>query len=165
MLKMVLVGLLIPLGIGVLSAMELRTPPRSAAAIAQPLAEPMADDSDSHEALAKADRLEVTIANSRTPEQAVVRSEAPEQSASIERMPLPETNSIGPSVPPRPTAVHNSRSKKIRTAAPRRSVSKATMNKRRVISQGPKAASNTEPCRLEAFGGLRKALNTADCEI
>jgi hypothetical protein len=186
MLRMVLVGLLIPLGIGVLSAMELRTPPRSAVAIVQPLAEPMADDSDSHEALAKGDRLDVAAASRGTPEQdtvrsatpevAVVRSVAPEQSsvrsetsepavAINESNALPENNSIGSSVPPRPTARHNSRSKEVRTTVRPRSEPKATMNKRRVISQGPKAASNTEPCRLEAFGGLRKALNTADCEI
>src|SRR5690242_18551990 len=69
MLRMVLLGLLIPLGIGVLSAMELRTPPRSAVAIVQPLAEPTADMSDSHDALAKADRLEVVAASSERPEQ------------------------------------------------------------------------------------------------
>jgi hypothetical protein len=57
---MVLLGLFIPLGVGVLAAMELRTPPRTAVAIVQPLAETTVGVSDSHEALANADRFEVT---------------------------------------------------------------------------------------------------------
>src|SRR5215471_10548266 len=69
---MVLLGFLIPLGVGVLSAMEFRTPPRSAVAIVQPLAEPNADISDSHDALAKADRLEVAAVSNETPKQAVL---------------------------------------------------------------------------------------------
>ena len=69
MLRMVLLGLLIPLGVGVLAAMELRTPPRSAAAVVQPLAETSADISDSRGALAKADRLEIVAATSGTPVQ------------------------------------------------------------------------------------------------
>jgi len=69
MLRMVLLGLLIPLGVGVLAAMELRTPPRTAAAVVQPLAETTVGISDSHGALAKADRLEITAASSETPAQ------------------------------------------------------------------------------------------------
>jgi hypothetical protein len=164
MLRMMLVGLLIPLGIGVLSAMELRTPPRSAVAIVQPLAEPMADDSDSHEALAKGDRLEVTVV-SRTPEQAVVRSETPEQPALIEGITLPENNSIGASEPPRPIDRHHPKSKKVRTAVLPRPKPRAKIIKRAAISQHSKAAGEPEPCRLKAFGGLRKALDTADCDI
>ncbi len=61
---MVLLGLLIPLGVGVLAAMELRTPPRTAVAVVQPLAEATVGISDSHGALAKADRLEITYAKS-----------------------------------------------------------------------------------------------------
>ena len=65
MLRMVLLGLLIPLGVGVLAAMELRTPPRTA--VVQPLAETTVGISDSHGALAKADRLEITYTKSETP--------------------------------------------------------------------------------------------------
>ena len=168
MLRMVLLGLLIPLGVGVQSAMELRTPPRSAVAIVQPPAEPMADISDSHEALAKGDRLEVVVVHSETPEQAVVRSKAPEQAVLIdEGIALPENNSVGSSEPPRPIARHrhNSKSKKVTTAARPRSEPKATIIERRAISQRSKSASDTEPCRLKEFGGLRKALNSDDCEI
>src|SRR5215475_7677684 len=157
MLRMASFGLLIPLGVGVLSAMELRTPPRNAVAIVQPLAEPDEDNSDSHDALAKADRLEV----------AAVSSERPAQAALVdERIAPPEDISIGPSEPPRPIARHrdNPKSKKVTTAARPKSKPKATVIKRTATFQHPKTV-NTEPCRLMAFGGLRKALNSADCEI
>jgi hypothetical protein len=65
MLIMVLLGLLIPLGVGVLAAVELRTPPRSAVAVVQPLAETAVGISDSHGALEKADRLEITLRSAR----------------------------------------------------------------------------------------------------
>ena len=158
MLRMVLLGSLIPLGVGVLSAVEFRTPPRSAVAIVQPLAEPNADVSDSHDALAKADRLEV----------AAVSSERPAQAALVdERIAPPEEISIGSSEPPRPIAHHrhNPKSKKVTTAARPKSRPKAAVVERTAIFQRSKAASDTEPCRLKAFGGLRKALNSADCDI
>ncbi len=69
MLRMVLLGLLIPLGVGVLAAMELRAPPRIAVAAVQPLAETDVGISDSQDALAKADRLEIAYAKSETPAQ------------------------------------------------------------------------------------------------
>src|SRR5215831_1291323 len=150
MLRMALLGLLILLGVGVLSAMELRTPSRSAVAIIQPLAEPNAGISDSHGALAKADRLEV----------AAVSSERPAQAALVdERIAPPEDISIGSSEPPRPIARHrhDPKSKKVTTAARPKS-KKATVVTRTAIFQRSKAASDTEPCRLKAFGGLREAL-------
>ena len=158
MLRMVLLGSLIPLGVGVLSAMELRTPPRSAVAIVQPLAEPNADISDLHDALAKADRLAVVAASSETPERAVLVDEG---------VALRDDISVGSSEPPRPIARHrhNPKSKKVTTAARPTSEPKATVVKRTATSQRSKAAGDTEPCRLKAFGGLRKALNSADCEI
>lgn len=158
MLRMVLLGFLILLGVGVLSAMELRTPPRSAVAIVEPLNEPNVDVSDSHDALAKADRLEVAAVSREMPEQAVLIDEG------IAR---PEDISIGSSEPPRPIARHrhNPKSKKVTTTARPKLEPKATVIKRTAISQRSKAASDTEPCRLKEFGGLRKALNSADCEI
>lgn len=173
MLRMALLGLLIPLCVGVLSAMELRAPPRRAVAIVQPLAEPNADLSDSHGALAKADRLEVTAVSSERPAQAALVDEpiAPPQIA------LPEDISIGSSEPPRPIPRHRDNPKRVTTAARPKSITKsiaksiakskpkATVIKRTAIVQRSKAASDTEPCRLKAFGGLQKALNTAGCEI
>src|SRR5579872_103201 len=73
MLRMVLLGLLIPLGLGVLSAIELRSPSRSAVPFAQPRAEPRADIADWHEALlTKADRLEADSVSNEIPQQAVL---------------------------------------------------------------------------------------------
>ena len=64
MLRMALLGLLIPSGVGVLAPMELRTPPRTGVTVVQPFAETTVGISDSHDALAKADRLEITHAKS-----------------------------------------------------------------------------------------------------
>ena len=158
MLRMMLLGLLIPLGVGVLAAMELRTPARNAVAVVQPLAETTVGISDSHGALAKADRLEITAAS----------SEAPAQPAPVdERISPSEGINIGPSEPPRVINRHRHepKSKKVTTAAPPKSKPKTTDIKRTIISERRKAAGDTEPCRLSAFGGLRKALNSVDCEI
>jgi hypothetical protein len=116
MLRMVLLGFLILLGVGVLSAMELRTPPRSAVAIVKPLNEPNVNISDSHDALAKADRLEVAAVSRETPEQAVlIEGIARPEDISIGS----EDISIGSSEPPRPIARHrhNPKSKKVATTA------------------------------------------------
>jgi hypothetical protein len=158
MLRMMLLGLLIPLGVGVLAAMELRTPPRSAVAVVQPLAETGAGVSDSHGALAKADRLEITVASSETPAQPALVGERISPSEGI---------SIGSLEPPRVINRHrhDPKSKKGATAALPKSKPKPTHIKRTTISERSKGASDTEPCRLSAFGGLRKALNSVDCEI
>ena len=158
MLRMVLLGLLIPLGVGVLAAMELRTPPRSAVAVVQPVAETAVDISDSHGALAKADRLEIAAPSSETSAQPAVVDE---------RISPPEGITIGSSEPPRVINRHrhHPKSKKVATAALPKSKPKATDIKRTTISERSKGASDTEPCRLSAFGGLRKALNSVDCEI
>jgi outer membrane biosynthesis protein TonB len=192
MLRMVLLGLLIPLGVGVLSAMELRTPPRNSAAVVQPVAETTA--STSQGVLAKADRLEVAAASSETPlEQiAAVSSETPAQPALVdEPISPPADTGIGSSEPPRQINGHRHDPKskvtaaarpkpKPKTALNRTAHNKAAHNKtarnkaasikaadikRTAIAQRSKAAGNTEPCRLKAFGGLLKALNSNDCEI
>ena len=172
MLIMVLLGLLIPLGVGVLAAMELRTPPRSAVAVVQPLAETDAGISDLHGALAKADRLEFTAASSEPPVHA--SSETPAQPALVdERISLSEGISpsegitTGSSKPPRVINRHrhDPKPKKVAVAALPKPKPKATEPKRTIISERSKSASDTEPCRLSAFGGLRKALNSVDCEI
>src|SRR5262249_32302241 len=131
----------------------------SAVAFAQPLAEPKAHIPDSHEArLAKADRLQGAAVSSGLPQRAVLADEG---------IASPEDVSTGSSKPPGPIARHRhkSKSKKVTTAAHPRSEPKATVMKRTAISQRPNAASDAEPCRLKAFGGLREALNSADCEI
>jgi hypothetical protein len=158
MLRMVLVGLLIPLGVGVLAAMELRTPVRSSVVVVQPLAETTVGISDSHVALAKADRLEIAAASRETPAQPAPVDES---------ISAPEGVSVGPSEPPRVINRHrhNPKSKKVTAPVPPKSKPRTTDIKRTTISERRKAASDTAPCRLSAFGGLRKALNSADCEI
>jgi hypothetical protein len=163
MARMMLPGFLILSGVGVLSAMELTTPPRDAAAIAQPVTEPKADISESHDALAKADRLDVAVVSSKAPEQAVMKDEAVGRPEDIRVA----SEDIGSSSleAPKPIARHRHSPKKVTTVARPKSEAKATVVRRTAISQPSKAASDTEPCRLAAFGGLRKALNSADCEI
>jgi hypothetical protein len=158
MLIMVLLGLLIPLGVGVLAVMELRTPPRSAVAVVQPLTETAVGISDSNGALAKADRFEITAASSETSAQPALVDERISPSEGI---------TIGALEPPRVINRHrhDPKPKKVATAALPKSKPKATDIKRTTISERSKGASETEPCRLSAFGGLRKALNSVDCEI
>lgn len=160
MLRTALLGLLILLGVGALSAMELRAPRHSAVAIVQPLAEPNAGTSNSHGVLAKADRLEVIALSSERPTEAV---------SVDERIAPPEDASIDSSEPARPIAGRRHDTKKIATVARPKPMPKpkpkATVIKRTAIFQRSKPASGTEPCRLMAFGGLRKALNSAACEI
>lgn len=157
MLRTVLLGLFIPLGVGVLAAMEFRTPPRSAVAVVPPLAEPAMGISDSRDALAKADRLEFAAASNETTAQ---------HAPADERISPPEGVSIGSSEHPRAIRRHrlDPKPKKVATATRPKPTPKATDIKR-PTSQRSKTASNTEPCRLSAFGGLRKALNTVDCQI
>jgi hypothetical protein len=158
MLRMLLLGLLIPLGVGVLAAMELRTPPRTAVPVVQPLAETTVGISDSHGALAKADRLEVTYAKTQPPTQPGLVDE---------RISASEAATIGSPEAPRIINHHrhDPKTKKVTTAALRKSKPKTADIRRTAIPDRSKAASDTEPCRLSAFGGLRKALNSSSCEI
>ena len=158
MLRMVLLGLLIPLGVGVLAAMELRTPQRTAATVVQPLAETTVGTPDSHGELAKADRLEIIYAKSETPAQPGLIDE---------RISPSEATTIGSPEAPRiiKRHRHDPNTKKVTTAALPKSKPKTTDIKRTAIPDRSKAASDTEPCRLSAFGGLRKALNSSGCEI
>jgi hypothetical protein len=166
MLRMLLLGLLIPLGVGVLAAMELGTPPRASGTVVQPLAETTVGISDSHDALAKTDRLEVTYAKSET---------QTEPGPADERISQPEAPTIGsPASPrminrhrhdPKTSNRHDSKTKRVATAALPKSKPKTLHIKRTAIPDRSKAASDTEPCRLSAFGGLRKALNSSGCEI
>jgi outer membrane biosynthesis protein TonB len=161
MLRMMLLGLLIPLGVGVLAAMELRTPPRTLATVVQPLAETTVGISDSHAALAKADRLEITYATTGTPTQ-------PTQPDPVdERISPSEAITVGSPEAPRiiNRHRHDPKAKKVATAALPKSKPKTTDIKRTAIPDRVKAAGNAEPCRLSEFGGLRKALNLSGCEI
>ncbi|KYH01898.1 hypothetical protein [Bradyrhizobium sp. DOA1] len=163
MLRMALLGLLILLSAGVLSAMELSAPPRRAAAIVQPPAGQDAGMSDSHDALAKADRLDL----------AAVSSAMPAQTAPVESSVAPAEETHAGSSGPEPAVRPRHTPKKIAAAErpkpnpkpkpkPR---PKATVVKQTADVRRSKTAGNAEPCRLKAFGGLLKALNFNGCEI
>jgi hypothetical protein len=163
MLRMMLLGLLIPLGVGVLAAMELKTPARSAVVPVRPVAEIDAGISERRGAFARADRLE----KGDRLEVAAASIETPVQPALVDgRNSPPEGTSVGPSEPPRVINRHrhDPKPKKVATAAAPKSKPKKPDVKRTTTSER-KAAGNTEPCRLSAFGGLLKALGSADCEI
>jgi hypothetical protein len=104
MLRMVLLGMLIPLSVGFLAAMELRTPPRRGAAVSQPDVETVAIP-DSLGALAKTDRLKVTYASTDTPApppqvddristSQTATSNAPETLRPINRHPLVQIDEV-----------------------------------------------------------------------
>jgi hypothetical protein len=165
MLRMVFVGLLIPLGVGVLAAMELGTPPRATTIAVQPLAGTTVGISDSAGALAKTDRLEVTYA----------KSELPTEPAPVgEPISPSEATAIAPPETPRiinrhwhePKTSHRRDVKTKRvTSAALKPKPRTPDIKRAAIPDRSKAGSGTEPCRLSAFGGLLKALNSSGCEI
>jgi hypothetical protein len=177
MLRMMLLGLLIPCGVGVLAAMELRTPPRTLATVGQPVAETTVGISDSHDALPKADRLDVIYA----------RGETPTQPGPVDE-PISPTEATTIGSPEAPRIInrhwHDPKPKKVTSAAPSKSKPKIAALakslakskpktagiktaeiKRTAIPDRSKAAGDTESCRLSAFGGLRKALNLSGCEI
>ena len=132
-------------------------PVRTVAEIAAGISEPRG-------ALAKADRLEKV----GRLELAAAIIETPEQPALVdEPNSSPEGTSVGPSEPPRVINRHrhDPKPKKVTTAAAPKSNPKKAEFMRTTTTERRKAAGNTEPCRLRAFGGLLKALGSADCEI
>jgi hypothetical protein len=166
MLRMVLLGLLIPLGVGVLAAMELGTPPRTIVTVVQPLAGTTVGISDSPGALAKTDRLEVTYA----------KSEIPTEPGPVDEPIVPsEAATIGSPEPPRiisrhwhdpkTSHRHDPKTKRVTSAASVKPKPRTPDIKRAAIPDRSRTGSDTESCRLSAFGGLRKALNLSGCEI
>jgi hypothetical protein len=157
MLRMILLGMLIPLSVGVLAAMELRTPPRRGAAVSEPGVETVAIP-DSLGALAKTDRLKDTYASTDTPApppqvddhistSQTATSNAPKTLNPISRHPPVQKLTKVPAAAlpkPRPTTPNIGRA---------------------AITERQKVGTDTLPCRLSAFGGLRKALDLSGCEI
>lgn len=156
MLRMALLGLLILLSAGVLSAMELSAPPRRAVAMGPPLAEQSASVPASRETLAKADRLD----------SAAVSGAMPTQTPSADTPVAPQDAHSG-SPAPAPLVRPRSKPKPIASAARPKPKPKpdAIVVKRTANVQRARNTSGTENCRLKAFGGLLKALNLTGCEI
>lgn len=156
MLRMALLGLLILLSAGVLSAMELSAPPRRAVAMVPPPAEQSASIPVSQETLAKADRLDVAAVDGATPTQA-----APADILVARQ----EAHAGSPAPAPAPTVRPRSKPKPIARTAPPKQKPAEIVVKRTAHVQRAKTAGGTEQCRLKAFGGLLKALNMTGCEI
>ena len=154
MLRMALLGLLILLSVGMLSAMELSAPPRRVVVIAPPLADQSADISAAHDGLAKADRLEI----------AAVSSAPPILPASVESPVAPQDVHVR-SPAPAPIVHRRPGPKRIADVKPTKPKPKPIVVKRTANVPREKAANETERCRLKAFGGLLKALNLTRCEI
>ncbi|MBB4261423.1 MULTISPECIES: hypothetical protein [unclassified Bradyrhizobium] len=155
MLRPSFLGLLIVLGVGVLSVMELRAPPRGTVALVQSPAAPDAGSPASPDTLAKGDRLDVAPVSSVTPTQ-VALAEAP----------------VAPPIDAGITSLQHSRpiarqrhNAKTAALAARPKPKKVAAIKQPAIGERSKLASETVSCRLAAFGGLRKALNLSGCEI
>lgn len=160
MLRMALLGLLILLSAGVLSAMELSAPPRRAVAMGQPLAEQSASVPASRETLAKADRLDSAAVSGAMPTQTPSADTpvAPQKAHANSPAPAPL---VRPRSKPKPI-VSAARPKPKPEPKPKPD---AIVVKRTANVQRAKNASGTENCRLKAFGGLLKALNLTGCEI
>lgn len=194
MLRMVALGLVIPLGVGVLSAMELSTPPRHPPPAVQSSADQIAlvrnvADTTSalphaQDTLAKGDRLEVAALSRETSVEAAP-VEQPVNAAVSERTAVPDV-SVAPSQPTKPVdpVRHEPKLKvaapapakpKHKTAQPKPAQTraakmaaappKAAEPRRAAVSQRSQPAGETGACRLKAFGGLLRALGSNDCDI
>ena len=157
MLRLVLFGMLIPLSVGVLAAMELRTPPRHGAAVTQPGVETVAIP-DSPGTLAKTDRLDVAYPSTDTP--------APPPQVD-DRIAPSQTATSKAQEPARPINRHPPVQKltKVPAAALPKPRPRTANIGRAAITERQKVVTGTMPCRLSAFGGLRKALDLSGCEI
>lgn len=184
MLRMLLVGLLIPLGIGVLTVMELNTPPRKVAAAEPPTIPMTTGVASPANVSAKTDRLEVASLHrevpvtetsrieatrvepipAAAPAPPVARAEEPAPPPAAKPAPVTRTPATAPrhgEARPKPVA----KPKKVETSAVAKPTPKITEIKHPPDPERPKAVANTESCRLSAFGGLRKALNLPGCEL
>lgn len=157
MLRMVSLAMLIPLCVGVLAAIDLGNPPGRGAAVSQPGGETVAIP-DPDRVLAKTNRLEVTYPSTDTP--------APPPQVD-DRISTSQTASSNAPTPLMPVSRHPLVPKltKVPAAALSKSRRRSADTGRAAISERQKVDTDTMPCRLSAFGGLRKALDLSGCEI
>jgi hypothetical protein len=152
-------AILIVVGVGILVAMELGTPPRTARAVNEPLvAQSTVGIGDSRDTLTKADRLEISY----------VRNEEPAQPISfVERMPPANSTPIISREAPKiiNRRWHDPNAKKVAVAPPKPRP-KNPDSKRVTNTDRSKAVVDVnKPCRPNAFDSFLKALNLSpDCE-
>jgi hypothetical protein len=168
---------LILVGVGSLVAMELRTPPRVAKAVNQPLTQSTVGVGDSQDTLAKADRLEIPYFQNELPAQPI---------SFVARMPPADSTPIiskTPSISEEASKIvsgnrHDAKTKKVAFVGPKlrpkipdskpgpkTTDSKTTDSKTVANTYRSKAPMDVTPCRPNAFDRFLKALNLrSGCE-
>jgi hypothetical protein len=152
---------LILVGVGSLVAMELRTPPRVAKAVDQPLTQSTVGVGDSRDTLAKADRLEIPYFQNELTTQPI---------SFVERMPPADS---APVISKEASKIvsgnrHDAKTKKVAFVGPKPRP-KIPDSKPRPKTTDSKTVANTsrdvKPCRPNAFDSFLKALNLpSGCE-
>jgi hypothetical protein len=157
---------LILVGVGSLVAMELRTPPRVAKAVDQPLTQSTVGVGDSRDTLAKADRLEIPYFQNELTTQPI---------SFVERMPPADS---APVISKEASKIvsgnrHDAKTKKVAFVGPKprpkipdsKPRPKTTDSKTVANTSRSKAPMDVKPCRPNAFDSFLKALNLpSGCE-
>ena len=157
---------LILVGVGSLVAMELRTPPRVAKAVNQPLTQSTVGVGDSRDTLAKADRLEIPYFQNELPTQPI---------SFVERMPPADST---PVISKEASKIvsgnrHDAKTKKVAFVRPKlrpkipdsKPRPKTIDSKTVANTYRSKAPMDVKPCRPNAFDSFLKALNlSSGCE-
>jgi hypothetical protein len=157
---------LILVGVGSLVAMELRTPPRVAKAVNQPLTQSTVGVGDSRDTLTKADRLEIPYFQNELPTQPI---------SFVQRMPPADST---PVISKEASKIvsgnrHDAKTKKVAFVRPKlrskipdsKPRPKTTDSKTVANTNRSKAPMDVKPCRPNAFDSFLKALNLpSGCE-
>ena len=157
---------LILVGVGLLVAMELGTPPRVAKAVDQPLTQSTVGAGDSRNTLAKADRLEIPYFQNELPTQPI---------SFVQRMPPADST---PVISKEASKIvsgnrHDAKTKKVAFVRPKlrskipdsKPRPKTTDSKTVANTNRSKAPMDVKPCRPNAFDSFLKALNLpSGCE-
>ncbi len=157
---------LILVGVGLLVAMELGTPPRVAKAVNQPLTQSTVGVGDSRDTLTKADRLEIPYFQNELPTQPI---------SFVERMPPADSTPIISKEASKIVSRnrHDAKTKKVAFVRPKlgpkipdsKPRPKTTDSKTVANTYRSKAPMDVKPCRPNAFDSFLKALNLpSGCE-
>ena len=157
---------LILVGVGSLVAMELRTPPRVAKAVNQPLTQSTVGVGDSRDTLTKADRLEIPYFQNELPTQPI---------SFVERMPPADSTPIISKEASKIVSGnrHDAKTKKVAFVRPKlrpkipdsKPRPKTIDSKTVANTYRSKAPMDVKPCRPNAFDRFLKALNLrSGCE-
>ena len=157
---------LILVGVGLLVAMEIGTPPRVAKAVDQPLTQSTVGVGDSRDTLTKADRLEIPYFQNELPTQPI---------SFVQRMPPADST---PVISKEASKIvsgnrHDAKTKKVAFVRPKlrskipdsKPRPKTTDSKTVANTNRSKAPMDVKPCRPNAFDSFLKALNLpSGCE-